>query len=217
MGVGGLSAARVARGRLGVLGGTFDPPHRLHLAVARAAQEQLQLARVLFVPAGDPWRKAGRPVTLAQHRLAMTRLAVAADPGFACSDMEIRRAGPSHTLDTLLTLAAQCADGSGNPAEDPLWFIVGSDALTDLPHWREPERLIAAARLAVVVRPGAEVDPAALDRLVPGLADRIDWVHLAPDPLSATDLRSRIASGQPVGADVQAAVLDYAERRQLYR
>ena len=217
MGVGGLSPAlTTGSGHRGVLGGTFDPPHRLHLAVARAARDQLALDRVLVVPAGDPWRKADRHVTPAQHRLAMTRLAVAAAPDLACSDMEVRRAGPSHTLDTLTALAAQQREPAGSGPNDHLWFIVGSDALKDLPHWHEPERLITAARLAVIGRPGAALDPAGLDRLLPGLAARVDWVDVPPDPLSASTLRRRIAAGESVGNDVPPAVLAYAIQHRLY-
>lgn len=209
--MGGLSAPAAAR--LGVLGGTFDPPHRMHLALARAAMDQLRLTRVLFVPAGDPWRKAGARVSPAADRLAMTRFAVAGEPDFACSDMELRRDGPTYTRDTLAALRAQASAAAGPPA---LWFIVGSDALADLPNWREPERIIALARLAVAARPGAELDPAALDAIVPGLSARVDWLALAGDPLSATVLRGRIAGGEPVGDDADAAVVEYARRRGLY-
>lgn len=209
--MGGLSAPAAAR--LGVLGGTFDPPHRMHIALARAAMDQLRLTRVLFVPAGDPWRKAGARVGPASDRLAMTRLAVAAEPDFAGSDMELRRAGPTYTRDTLAALRAQASAAAGPPA---LWFIVGSDALADLPNWREPERIIALARLAVAARPGAELDPAALDAIVPGLSARVDWLALDADALSATVLRGRIAGGEPVGDDADAAVVEYARRRGLY-
>ena len=211
MDVGGLADAATAR--WGVLGGTFDPPHRMHLAMARAAMDQLRLTRVLFIPAGDPWRKAHARVSPAADRLAMTRLAVASEPGFACSDMELRRPGPTYTLDTLAALRAQ-----RGPA---LWFILGADAVLDLPNWHAPQRLVELARLAVVARPGAEVDPASLDAILPGLAARVDWLALAADPLSATALRRRIAAGEPGGGepgggDAAPAVVEYARRRGLY-
>ncbi len=209
--MGGL--ADPAPARWGILGGTFDPPHRMHLAVARAAMDQLRLTRVLFVPAGGPWRKADSRVGPAADRLAMTRLAVAAAPGFACSDMELRRGGPTYTRDTLAALRAQAPAAAGPPA---LWFILGADALADLPNWHEPERIIALARLAAVARPGAALDAAALDAIVPGLAARVDWLALAPDPLSASALRRRIAAGEPLGADADPAVVAYARRRGLY-
>jgi nicotinate-nucleotide adenylyltransferase len=209
--MGGLSAPGAAR--LGILGGTFDPPHRMHVALARAAIGQLRLTRVLFIPAGDPWRKAGARVGPAADRLAMARLAVAGAPDLACSDMELRRDGPTYTLDTLAALRAQAAAAAEPP---PLWFIVGGDALADLPNWHEPERIIALARLAVAARPGAAVEPAALDALVPGLAARVDWLALPADPLSATALRRRIAAGGPVGDAAAPAVVEYARRRGLY-
>ena len=185
----------------------------MHVALARAAIDQLALDRVLFIPAGDPWRKAGRRVSPAADRLAMTRLTVAGAPACACSDMELRRPGPTYSADTVHALAAQ------GWAE--LWFIVGSDALADLPHWHNPPALIAVARLAVAVRPSDastrdELDPTALDALVPGLAARVDWLRLDPDPLSATELRARIGSGGPVAGDAAAAVVAYARRRGLY-
>ena len=195
-------------GRLGVLGGTFDPPHRMHLRVAAAARDTLNLPRVLFVPAGDPWRKAERNVTAATHRLAMTRLAIAAEPAFACSDTEIRRPGPSRTLATVEALRAQ--------GWTALWFILGSDALLALPHWHHPRRLIAVARLAVVARPGAELGGADLEALVPGLADRVDWLRLSPDPLSASAVRARLAAGRPAGEDLPPVVDDYIRRHGLY-
>ena len=204
MGVGGVKVP----GRLGVLGGTFDPPHRMHLTLAEAAMKQVRLDRVLFIPAGDPWRKARRPLSAAHHRLAMTRLAVAGEPTFACSDMEVRRDGPSYTLHTLRDLAAQ--------GRDAIWFIVGSDALLDLPNWHEPEALIEAARLAVGGRPGAQIDAGALEALVPALADRVDWVPLQADPLSATDLRARIGRGEAVPDDVPAVVAEYARHNAHY-
>ena len=138
----------------------------------------------------------------------MTALAVAAEPAFACSDIEVRRPGPSHTLETLQALSAQ--------GHDQIWFILGSDALTDLPHWHEPQRLIAAARLAVAVRPGAEIDAGALDALIPGLAARVDWVRVDADPLSATALRRRLAAAESVAGDAPPAVADYARRGRLY-
>ena len=173
--------------RLGVLGGTFDPPHRMHLTIASAAAGELDLARVLFLPAGDPWRKADRFVSEARHRLTMTRLALqaAADPRFACSDMEIRRSGPTYTSDTLRVLRAQ--------GHDWLWFILGSDAIADLPNWHHPAVLTQTARLAVITRPGAERDPASLDELFPGLAARVDWVPAGVDPLSGIVRRDAAA------------------------
>ncbi len=196
------------RRRLGVLGGTFDPIHQAHLAMARAARTAQALDLVLFVPAGDPWRKRGRPVTPARHRLAMVRAAVAGEEGFAVSDMEVRREGPSYTVETLATLHEH--------GQQQIWLIVGSDTLFDLAHWREPQRLLQLARLAVIARPDYAVEPGRLDTLVPGLAAAIDWVEMAPIGISATTLRDQLGAGEDVGYAVPAAALAYIRSHHLY-
>ncbi len=194
--------------RLGVLGGTFDPIHRAHLAIAVAAREALKLDLVLFVPAGDPWRKHDRAVTPAQHRLAMVSAAVAGRAGFAVSDAEVRRRGPSYSADTLTTLRRE--------GHAQIWFIVGSDALQDLPHWHAPDKLLTLARLAVIVRPQHELDSAALDALLPGLASVVDWVEMEPIALSATALRQRLAAEEDVADAVPDGALAYIRTQRLY-
>ena len=195
--------------RLGLLGGTFDPIHVTHLVMAQAARTALRLDRVLFVPAGDPWRKEGRALTPAAHRLAMVKAAVAGLADFAVSDLEIRRPGPTYTVDTLSTLHAQ---GHG-----AIWLILGSDALEDLPNWHGPGRLIVLARLAVVLRPGHAVAPERLEELLPGLAAVVDWVEMPPSSISATEIRARLRAGQSVVDMVPSAVLAYIETHALYR
>ena len=135
------------RRRLGLLGGTFDPPHRAHLVLAAAAREALDLDRVIVMPAGDPWRKSERDVTSAEVRLALTRIAFEDLPWAEVSSIEVRREGPSYTAETLTSLQADDAH-----ADADWWFILGQDALVDLPHWHEPERIAALARLAVATR-----------------------------------------------------------------
>lgn len=195
--------------RSGLLGGTFDPPHRAHLALAEASREALLLDRVVFVPAGDPWRKAGREVTPAADRLAMTRAAIEGLPWAEVSDIEVRRDGPSYTADTLEALAA---DGG------EWWFILGADALADMRHWRSPDRIVALARLAVARRPDASLEDAlaALDALVPGIRSRVDEVPMPLLEVSATDLRARLRDGRPVDNLVPAGVLRVIEERGLY-
>ena len=194
--------------RLGVLGGTFDPLHNAHLALAEVARSILQLDQVLLVPAGDPWRKRDVPVTAAAHRFAMTAAAVEGRAGLAVSDMEVRRAGPTYTTDTLRTLQSQ---GRG-----PIWFILGSDALEDLPHWHDPRQIIALARLAVAARPGSAVPPEQLDRLLPGLAAAVDWLPLDPLAVSASAIRGAIAAGRPAAERLPPAVWAYIEEHGLY-
>src|SRR5919201_1610174 len=140
--------------RLGVLGGSFDPIHVAHLIVAETVREALQLDLVLFVPARVQPLKRGQPVTPARHRVAMVELAIAGNPAFALSRVEVERAGLSYTVDTLRRLRRQW----GGPERASLWFIAGTDALTQLPRWRDPAGVLAQARLAVVRRPGAVVD-----------------------------------------------------------
>src|SRR5262245_14582205 len=130
----------------GVLGGTFDPPHLAHLVLAAAARRALNFDRVLFVPAGDPWRKADRGVTPAELRVRMVEAAIAPLAWASLSRIEVDRDGPSYAAETMEALAVE--GGAG----DEWWFILGADALADLPHWHEPERLLAASRLALASR-----------------------------------------------------------------
>ena len=195
--------------RLGVLGGTFDPPHTVHLQLAETARAALRLDRVLLIPAGDPWRKRDIPVTAAAHRFAMTAAAVEGRTGLAVSDMEIRRAGPTYTTDTLRTLHSQ--------GYDQIWFILGSDALEDLPQWHDPQQIIAMARLAVAPRPDSTVLPEQMDRLLPGLAAAVDWLPIDPLAVSASAIREEITAGRPATDRVPPAVLAYIEEHELYR
>src|SRR3972149_4293313 len=157
--------------RAGVLGGTFDPVHRGHpglpahrgpLALARAARDELALDEVLFVPAGQPWRKAGRIVAPAADRLAMLRLALESEAAFRGGTLGVDPPGPSYTADTLEALRAARPD-------DELLCILGEDALVDLPNWVRPERILGLATLAVARREGV---PGAAGGRVTGLGER---------------------------------------------
>lgn len=195
--------------RVGALGGTFDPIHRAHLHLADAAAAALQLDRLLLVPAGDPWMKRGRVVTPAAHRYAMVeRAAAARGGGLEVVDIELRRAGPSYTLDTLIELRAAGAR--------QLWWILGSDALQSLPRWHQAAALLTKARLAAAARPGSELESHELDRLVPGLGGWVDWVPMSGVDLSASELRGRIRHGQDVSDDIPAAALNYIHSNGLY-
>ena len=118
--------------RIGILGGTFDPPHLGHLLIAETARVALELESVLFLPAGEPWLKSGQPITPAAHRLRMVELAVADNPHFRVSDREIRRSGATYTVDTLRELR------DAYPADAEWYFIVGSDVLDQFHRWKEP-------------------------------------------------------------------------------
>lgn len=198
--------------RVGVMGGTFDPIHVGHLMLAEQARDGLGLARVLFVPAGQPWRKAGRHIAPVADRVAMVRAALAGDPHFALSTVEAERTGPSYTVETLAQLQAEL----GGAAD--LFFIIGQDALTDLPHWRDPGGIIRQARLAVAGRPGLPpVDVAALEAAIPGITARIDRVHMPQVDISSTDIRQRVAAGRSIRYLVPAGVEAYIRERGLYR
>ena len=200
--------------RIGILGGTFDPPHLAHLVLAAAARHALALDRVLLVPAGDPWRKADSDVSPAADRLALTRAAVEGVlPWAEVSDIEVRRAGPSYTADTLAELREE------SPGHE-WWFILGWDALADLPNWRQPERILELARLALAQRGDEAADgaalPAAADEAFPKLSSRVDRVPIPRLDVSASKLRRRLSGGEPTAPLLPAAVRERIAAIGLY-
>jgi nicotinate-nucleotide adenylyltransferase len=195
--------------RLGLMGGTFDPPHRAHVALAHAAREALDLDAVIVVPAGDPWRKAERDVTAAPVRLQLVAAAFDDLEWVAISDIEVRREGPSYTADTLAELQAE------QQGHD-WWFILGQDALVDLQHWHEPARIVALARLAVATRGDLEATKIAAVTAVPELRDRIDEVPFEPMDVSATAIRAQVLAGQ-VSPDLPDRVRALVDELGLYR
>lgn len=198
--------------KLGVLGGTFDPIHLGHLILGEETRVQLGLDRVLFLPAGDPWRKAGRRITPREHRLAMTQIATADNPYFTVSRLEIDRPGPSYTAETLVLLSQEYGP------ETELYFILGRDALADLPYWRDPARILALAVLAVAERPGwTAAQQPELEAYLRSLGARIIPLEMPLLAISATRLRERLAAGLSVRYQVPDAVLDYIAQHGLYR
>ncbi len=196
--------------RIGAFGGTFDPVHVGHLIAAAELRHVLKLDRVLFLPAGDPPHKAEQRITPATHRLAMLRLAVADEPAFEVSTLDLGDSGPSYTVDLLHRLH----DAMGPMA---LTFLMGEDSLRDLPTWHRPGRVVTLAEIGVARRPGVEMDMAALIRAVPEAADR---VHLVPIPeidVSSRDIRRRVVARAPIAFQVPRAVEKYIEREGLYR
>ncbi len=195
--------------RLGVLGGTFDPPHYAHLLLAEQAREQLGLERVLWIPAGDPWRKASTVVSPGEHRLAMLRLASEGNGTFQIGTSELERKGPSYTVETLAALREEF------PSYE-LVFLTGADALTDLPNWHDASLLIRLALLGATARGSDRPDEAALDAVLPGLSQRVVWFEMPRIDISATDLRSRAAEGRSLRYLVPPAVEAYIARHKLY-
>lgn len=197
--------------RLGILGGTFDPIHLGHLILAEESRLALGLDRVLFMPAAQPWRKAGRRIAPSGDRLAMVKLAIAGNPHFVPSELELQREGPTYTADTLERVRVQIGP------EPLLWFILGSDALLDLPHWEDPERILACARLAVTDR--AALTPESMERLedrLPGISRGIDFVPMPRVAISSTELRRRLRQGISTRYWLPEAVERYAIERGLY-
>lgn len=199
----------IVAGSVGILGGTFDPIHNGHLAIAEEARETLGLERVLLVPAASPPHKHGRPVTDAAHRLAMARLAVEDNPSFAVSGIEMDRGGASYTVDTLAALAV---DGIAQP-----WFILSAEALADFESWRAPDRILELCRLAVVPRGGYEpLDRAWIAQRFPGREDRVTFLPGPLLPISGSVVRRRAAVGRSVRYLVPEAVARYIAHHQLY-
>lgn len=191
--------------RIGLLGGTFDPPHIAHLHTGEVAFHQLGLDVVMFMPAGAPWQKAGRRVSAPQHRWTMTRLAVEGVDYFTADDREVHRDGWTYTADTLATF---------EPATE-LVLILGADAARNLPTWQRAEEVMERVELAVAPRPGIEasdVDSA----LRPALAGRTTWLDMAPIELSGTMIRQRVAASRSVRFLVPEAVWHYFMDRDLY-
>ena len=195
--------------RLGILGGTFDPPHNGHLLIARAAKEQLRLDRVLFAVTGIQPLKQDQPVSPADQRADMVELAIAGEADFELSRIDLDRLGPHYTAD-LLRIA------SGVYPDAKVWFIMGGDSLVDLLRWRDPHRLIELARLAVLRRPGFEPDWTALEAALPDLRERIDWIDAPPIDIAAHDIQRRAREGESIEGLVPPAVAQYIAERGLY-
>jgi nicotinate-nucleotide adenylyltransferase len=196
--------------KLGVLGGTFDPPHFGHLRLAAAALTQLALDKVLFAPVGVQPLKQDHPASAPEQRARMVELAIAGEPRFAISRADLDRPGPHYTVDLLAIIQGQYPDAA-------LWFILGEDSLGDLLRWRDPARIIQLARLAVLRRPGYEPDWATLNQALPDLPARIDWIEHAEIAISASDIRRRLQDGLPLTSLVPAQVIDYLTEQHLYR
>lgn len=201
------AAARATR--IGVLGGTFDPPHAGHLVLAEAARSHLGLERVLFVVAGDPWQKRGDVDAGARDRLAMTEALVEGHRGLVASAMEVERDGPSYTADTLEALAVDGPDRA-------LHLLLGADAAAGLSTWNRPDQIRDLA--AIVVAPRPDVPPAAEDVVAELRAEgwRCELLPMPESPVSSTEVRARLRSGASLEGLVPAPVVRVIEERGLY-
>ncbi|CAB4551622.1 MAG: nicotinate-nucleotide adenylyltransferase [Actinobacteria bacterium] len=188
--------------RLGVMGGTFDPIHLGHLVAAEAAAEHFNLDSVIFIPAGDPWQKT--TYASAQDRLAMTKLAVAGHSNFQISTIDIDRAGPTYTIDTLQEL------GNLEPGAE-LFFITGADSLSGIGSWKQVEKLWPLATFVGVSRPGHSLK-------APAYAEaRIELLEIPALSVSSTGIRAKVNSGESIDDLVPEAVSQYIKDQNLYQ
>jgi nicotinate-nucleotide adenylyltransferase len=194
---------------VGVLGGTFDPPHYGHLTLAENARVQLQLDRVLFVPAGQQPLKRDRAITPVHHRAAMVKAAIADNPDFFLSRADLDRPGPHYTTDTLTLLQEAYP-------EAVLFFLIGSDSLAQLAAWHDPAGIVQQARLAVMPRPGWEANLDELEQTVPGVCKRLAWLDTPSLEIAASDLRRRARRGLPLRYLVPPMVEAYIHKHRLY-
>jgi nicotinate-nucleotide adenylyltransferase len=189
--------------RVGIMGGTFDPIHHGHLVAASEVESLFGLDEVVFVPTGEPWQKAERRVSTAEHRYLMTVIATASNPRFWVSRVDIDRPGPTYTIDTIRDIAEQ------RPGAE-LFFITGADALAQILTWKEADEALTLARFIGVTRPGYELS----DEHLPN--DSVTLLDVPAMAISSSDCRERVAHGRPVWYLVPDGVVQYINKHRLY-
>ena len=194
---------------MGLLGGTFDPPHYGHLWLAESARDQLHLDQVLFLPVGEPPHKDRQGITAVSQRLHMTQLAINGHPAFQLDDTDAVRPRP-HTTCSLLPLLRAAH------AQADLWLLIGSDSLRDFPTWHEPACIITQCRLAVLDRPGAVVDWPDLETAVPGLRAATDMLDGPTMDISSTAVRRWARLGHSLRYLLPDSVLNFITQQSLY-
>ena len=216
---------------VGVLGGTFNPIHNGHLAIARQTREALTLDRVVLIPTGDPPHKPNEHLAAAKHRYEMVRLAIASDPLLSISDVEVRRPGKSYTIDTIRLLQQEYGQGTR------LFFLIGLDAFLEFPTWRDPETLLTLCSFVVLSRPGLSFQALSALPLIPripqtslleldtGRNPRLDvslgpqsliCLRVPPSNVSASDIRVRLAQGAPTANLLPPVVESYILQHHIY-
>jgi nicotinate-nucleotide adenylyltransferase len=197
--------------KVGIMGGTFDPPHIAHLIIAEVARVRLELNQVVFIPAGDPWMKSAHTVTSAEKRVEMVSLAIATNPAFILSLIEVKRPGPTYTVDTIEQLSGEVGYVAG------LFLLLGWDSVADLPSWKAPYRISKMARIVAFPRPGsAKPDPAEMEKVMPGIAERIEYIDEPYLSVSSTCIRQRVREGKSVRYLVPDTVGQYIVEHNLY-
>ncbi len=189
------------------MGGTFDPVHHGHLVAASEVASRFALDEVVFVPTNQPWQKADREVTAAEHRYLMTVIATAGNPQFRVSRVDIDRGGPTYTVDTLADVAAL------EPGAQ-LFFITGADALAAIITWKDADRAFDLAELIGVTRPEHDLDT---NHLPPHLLEHLHLLEVPALAISSTDVRERVAQGRPGWYLVPDGVVRYIDKHRLYR
>jgi nicotinate-nucleotide adenylyltransferase len=197
--------------KVGIMGGTFDPVHMVHLIIAEKARSELGLDKVIFIPAGEPWMKSDHVITPAEHRLAMVRLAISTNPAFTISTIEVDRKGPSYTVDTLETLWEELG------FDTRLFLLVGWDSLATVPLWKAPYRISKMATLVSFPRPGYnKPDVAALEAAMPGITGRIVIMEKPFIGISSSEIRADLAGGKSIRYLVPQEVEQYITKNSLY-
>ena len=194
--------------RVGIAGGTFDPIHLGHLIIAEEARVSLGLDEVVFIPAGQPWMKAGRSLTPPRHRLNMVRLATASNPFFRVSSIEIDRSGPTYTVDTIRELGRESVGGHD------LYFILGIDSLRGFHRWKEPEAILELCTLVTAPRPGYQDNDFAPPVNIP--PEKLVSLEGPGVEISSTEIRRRVALGLSVRYWVPEEVERYIHQHGLY-
>jgi nicotinate-nucleotide adenylyltransferase len=197
--------------RIGLFGGTFDPPHLGHLILASEARSQLGLTRLLWTVTPDPPHKQDQPLTPLEHRLAMVKLAIEDNPFFELSEVELDRPGPHYTVDTVKILAEQNPNAEIVP-------VIGGDSLQDLPTWHHPRELVYAAHwVGVMRRPGEDVNLDKLEHELPGIKSKVHYVDAPLLEIASREIRNRVAAGKPFRYYLPNPVYQYIEQHHLYQ
>ncbi len=197
---------------IGLIGGTFDPVHLGHLAIAAEARQELDLTEVIFIPAGQPYFKPLDYISPAKHRVNMLKLAISGKPYFKVSLIEIKRSGPTYTIDTIAKFKGQLKSG------DEIFFIMGWDSLLTLYRWQQPERLISLCQIAAAPRPDyPNPDFNQLEKDLPGISERTVMLHNPLIDISASNIRQRVRQGLSINEMVPSTVAKYIKENRLYK
>jgi nicotinate-nucleotide adenylyltransferase len=197
--------------RIGIFGGTFDPPHLGHLILSEEAFHHLELDRLLWVLTADPPHKQGHPITPLETRLALVHAAIDDNPCFELSRVDIDRPGPHFSVDTVRLLAREYPNAE-------LYYLIGGDSLHDLPTWHTPQELLReVTALGVMRRPGDHVDLAGLEQAVPGVTEKVRFIDAPLLEISSSQIRARVTAGMPYRYFLPERVYQYVRSLRLYQ